>query len=94
MCDDTHSIIFLSMLDIGLKETNKSCDPDVTNKLSFPLPMQYLGLVMIGLIKVFYSILFFSSAKHQEHNLLVNQAILIDHGASDAFDHVQYDLLI
>ena len=34
----------------------------------------------------------FSSAKHPEHNLLMNQFILIDHGASDAFDHCEATL--
>ena len=41
------------------------------------------------------SVIFYSfhwrNTKIEEHNLLVNQAILIDHGASDAFDHIQYD---
>ena len=44
MCDDSYSIIFLFMMDIELKETNRSCDPDAGNKLSFQ-PMQNLALL-------------------------------------------------
>ena len=35
------------------------------------------------------SILFFLLVKHHEHNLLMNQAIFIDHGASDDFDYCE-----
>ena len=44
MCDDSYSIIFLFMMDIELKKTNLSCDPDAGNKLSFQ-PMQNLALI-------------------------------------------------
>ena len=76
------------MLDIWLKETNKSCDPEQTFVRHYPCRIHAVFcFIMIGLMKVFYSIL--SSAKHQEYNLLVNQAILVDHGAPDAFDHCE-----
>ena len=49
-------ILYFSMLDIGLKETNKSCDPFVPP--THAGAMQYLALIMYGLINGFYSILF------------------------------------
>ena len=59
-------LLDLYMLDIGLKETNWSCDPDATNKLLFPLPMQNLALTLDWVNK---SVLFYSFHRRNTKNI-------------------------